>query len=83
LDEDDDFFVEKRDNSTALAQLNEYLPSPSTETITFAAWPLIKRLFFETNIPLPANAACDRLCSAAGHIFTPMRARIGDTNFEN
>ena len=51
--------------------------------MTVVIWPLIKRLFFETNIPLPANAACKHLFSAAGHIFTPMRARIGDTNFEN
>ena len=75
LDEDDDFFVKKSDNPTALTQLDEYLLSPSTETMTV--------LFFETNPPLPASAACERLFSAAGHIFTPMRARIGDTNFEN
>jgi len=33
LDEDDDFFIKKRDNSTALTQLDEYLLSPSTETM--------------------------------------------------
>jgi len=59
-DEDDDFFVKKRDNSTALTQLDEYLPSPSTETMTVAAWPIIKRLLFETNTPLLASAGCKR-----------------------
>ena len=75
-DEDDDFFLLKGATiSTTLTQLDEYLLSPSTETMTV--------LFFETNPPLPASAACERLFSVAGHIFIPMRARIGDTNFEN
>ena len=49
-------------------------------------WSLIRRLFIETietKTPLPASAACKHLFSAAGHIFTAPRARIGDTNFEN
>jgi hypothetical protein len=81
--EDGDFFVKKRDNSTALTQLDEYLLSPSIETMTVIAWPLNKRLFFETSTPPPASAACERLFSATRHIFSPMRACIGDTNFEN
>ena len=56
-DEDDDFFVKK--------QLVEYLLSPSTESMTVAIWPLIKRLFFEINTLLSATAACERLFSAA------------------
>jgi len=82
-DKNDYFFVKKCDNSTALMQLGELLLSPSTETMTVAAWPLNKRLFFETNTPLPTSAACEYLFSAAGHIFTPMSAGIGDTNSEN
>ena len=73
-DENDDFFVKKCDNSTALMQLDEYLLNPSTEMMTVTA-------FFKTNTPLPASTTCERLFSAAGHIFTPMRARIGNTNF--
>ena len=46
LDVDDNFFVKICNKSTALKQLDEYLPSPSTEMMTVAAWPLIKRLLF-------------------------------------
>ena len=82
-DEDDNFFVKKRDNSTAVTQLDEYLLSSSTETILVAAWPVNKRLLFETNTSLPTSAAREGQFSAAGRIFTPMRERIDDTNFGN
>jgi len=82
-DENDYVFVKKEDNSTALTQFDEYLPSPSTEMMTVTAWPLIERLLCKTNTFLPASATCKHLFSAAGHIFTPMGACIGDTNFEN
>ncbi|KAK2185108.1 hypothetical protein NP493_246g02106 [Ridgeia piscesae] len=82
-DDDDDFFVKKRSNCSGLVQLDEYLLNRSTETAAVMAWPLIKELFIRTNTPLPASAACKRLFSAAGHIFTPLRARIGDKNVEN
>jgi len=40
-------------------------------------------MFFETKTPLLASAAHECLFSGAGHIFTPLSARTGDTNFEN
>ena len=56
-EDDDDFFARRRNDLTELTQLDEYLLSRSTETVSVAAWPLMKRLFFETNTALPASAA--------------------------
>jgi hypothetical protein len=82
-DSDDAFFAHKKKTSSGLLQLEEYLSSQSTETSSIMAWPLLKDLFVKTNTALPASAACERLFSAAGRIFMPLRARIGDKNFEN
>ena len=73
-DEDDDFFVKKRDNPTAVTQLDEYRPIPSTETMTVAALSLIKRLFFETNTPLPGKRCMRALvqCSLA-YLFSELK----------
>ena len=82
-DDDAFFFPRKKQSSSGLLQLEEYLSSQSTETSSITTWPLLKDLFMKTNTALPASAACERLFSAAGRIFTPLRARISDQNFEN
>jgi len=84
LDEDDNFFVKKRDNSSALTQLDEYLLSPSTETMTVVAWTIIKQLFFKQKT-LPCQLALDTSnCSVQLDISSPqMTSHISDTNFEN
>jgi len=74
-DEDGEFFVKKRDNSIAQTQLDEYLASTSTETMTVAAWQLIKRLFFETNTPLPASLHASA-CSVQLGITSPAGAML-------
>ena len=48
-----------------------------------ACMPVLAKVFVRLNTPLPASAACERLFSAAGRIFTPSRARIGAISFEN
>lgn len=36
----------------------------------------------EHNSPLQSSAACERLFSTAGLVFTPKRSKLSDANFE-
>ena len=47
------------------------------------AYPKLRILFVELNTALPASAACERLISAAGLIFKPLRACIGMQNLSS
>ena len=87
-DEDDLFFSSRRKkNSFATDHLDQYLAAGRVghhiHLSSLNAWPQLKSLFVELNTPLAASAACERLFSVAGLIFTPRRACLGDTNFEN
>ena len=82
-DDDDDFFAHKKRQSSGQVQLEQYLASDSASVASLAAWPVLAKVFVRLNTPLPASAACERLFSAAGRIFTPSRARIGAVSFEN
>ena len=88
-DEDDDidsFFVTVS-NPTAtvsvLEQLNNYMQQPVGDVKSICQFPQLKELFVRLNTPLPVSAACERLFSCAGQIFTPKRATISDGNFEH
>ena len=62
--------------------LEQFLATPCGDMSFLATWPRLRKLFIELNKPLPESAACQRLFSAAGLIFKPLRACIGDANFE-
>ncbi len=47
------------------------------------SFPAVCHLSLRLNTALPASAACKRLFSTAGLIFTPKRARVDSKNFEN
>ena len=81
-DTNDGFFVRQRRHSSGQMQLEEYLAGRSGDLSALSAYPLLCKLFVKLNTALPANAACERLFSRAGFIFTPKRARIRDANFE-
>jgi len=69
--------------STRASDLDGYLACASEEMELLHSFPLVKKLSLKLNTPLPASAACERLFSCAGQLFTPRRARLDSTNFEN
>ena len=88
-DKDDDidsFFVTVQKPTatvSVLEQLNSYLQQPVGDVESLGLFPQLKELFVRLNTPLPASAACERLFSSTGQIFTPKRATISDVNFEH
>lgn len=82
-DEDDLFSSIKTVPSPTASELDGYLACASEEMGLLHSFPLVKKLSLKLNAPLPASAACERLFSCAGQLFTPKRARLDSTNFEN
>ncbi|KAL1249120.1 hypothetical protein QQF64_020125 [Cirrhinus molitorella] len=82
--DDDDFF--SRPLSTKLQsplELDGYLACASDSMDLLHSFPAIKKLSIKLNTALPASAACERLFSCAGLLFTSKRSRIDSVNFEN
>lgn len=82
--EEEDYFDIMKDNVQETSkQLDVYLASTATTMVVLKSVPAVYRLSLKVNTPLPASAACERLFSSAGQIFTPKRGRLGSENFEN
>ena len=83
--EEDDFFssMAKRSSTKVTSELDSYLGMANEDKSIFNSLPKLKKLFIKLNTPLPASAACERLFSCAGLIFSPKRANIGSSSFEN
>lgn len=64
-------------------QLDAYLANTSTSMDILKSVPTVFNLFLKLNTPLPASAACERMFSTAGHIFSAKRGRLGSKSFEN
>lgn len=84
-EEEEDFFsVIKQSSSQENAkQLETYLGCPGDTMDILKSFPAVCHLSLRLNTALPASAACERLFSTAGLIFTPKRARVDSKNFEN
>ncbi|KAL3973689.1 pogo transposable element with ZNF domain [Sarotherodon galilaeus] len=82
-DEEDFFFSMKSKRPQGTGELDGYLACVSDKMDLLNSFPHIKKLSLKLNTGLPASAACERLFSCAGLLFTAKRARMSSTNFEN
>ncbi|KAI7790418.1 hypothetical protein IRJ41_024244 [Triplophysa rosa] len=82
-DEEDFFSSMKSKRSQTIGELDGYLACVSNGIELLNSFPHIKKTFSKVNTGLPASAACERLFSCAGLLFTAKRARMNSTNFEN
>ncbi|KAL3993420.1 trace amine associated receptor [Sarotherodon galilaeus] len=82
-DEEDFFFSMKSKRPQGTGELDGYLACVSDKMDLLNSFPHIKKLSLKLNTGLPASAACERLFSCAGLLFTAKRARMNSTNFEN
>ena len=70
------------DCATKLSEVELYIADSGSQVQDLEKYPLLKRLFLKYNAPLPSSASCERLFSVAGRIFSAVRNRISDRNFE-
>lgn len=82
-DEEDFFSLMKSRRSQGTGELDGYLSCISNKMDLLNSFPRIKNLSLKLNTGLPASAACERLFSCAGLLFTAKRARMNSANFEN
>lgn len=82
-DEEDFFSSMKSKRPQGIGELDGYLACVSDKMDLLNSFPHIKKLSLKLNTGLPASAACERLFSCAGLLFTAKRARMNSTNFEN
>lgn len=83
--DDDGFFssMKKTHGQESVKQLEGYLASKVDNKEILQSYPAVCKLSLKINTALPASAACERLFSTAGLIFSPRRARLDARNFEN
>ena len=85
-DEEDFFSSMKHAHSqetSTTKQLDTYLACTAGGMDIFQSCPAVAKLSLKLNTALPASAACERLFSAAGLLFSPRRGRIHSQNLEN
>ncbi|KAL1268614.1 hypothetical protein QQF64_033977 [Cirrhinus molitorella] len=82
-DEEDFFSSMKSRRSQGTGELDGYLACVSDKMDLLNSFPHIRNLSLKLNTGLPASAACERLFSSAGLLFTAKQARMNSANFEN
>ncbi|XP_030581715.1 uncharacterized protein LOC115777851 [Archocentrus centrarchus] len=83
--EEDDFFslIKQSHSQENAKQLESYLSCPAETMDVLKSFPALCNMSLRLNTPLPASAACERLFSTAGLIFTSKRGSLDSKNFEN
>lgn len=83
LSSDDFFFaLQLSQAQDDYKQLDRYLAYSADHMDLLKSFPAVCKLSVKLNKPLPASAACERLFSIAGLVFSPRRARPNSRNFE-
>lgn len=80
-----DFFSsisQRKQSSVKFTEVELYLADSSDKIESLEKYQILKRLYRKYNVTLPSSASCERLFSVAGRIFSPVRSRISDKNFE-
>ncbi|XP_061750887.1 uncharacterized protein LOC133549465 [Nerophis ophidion] len=82
--DEDDFFASLNTGQSQTGELERYLSCPSTGGMDLLLFfPQIKSLSMKINTGLPASAACERLLSHAGLLFTAKRSQLHSVNLES
>ncbi|XP_072530968.1 zinc finger BED domain-containing protein 4-like [Salminus brasiliensis] len=82
-DEEVFFSLIKSIRAQGTEELDGYLACVSNKMDLLNSFPHIKKLSLRLNTGLPASAACERLFSCDGLLFTAKKARMNSTDFEN
>ncbi|KAI9565177.1 hypothetical protein GHT06_008954 [Daphnia sinensis] len=72
----------KRRASVETDEVDSYFAEGNSDITMLNRFPTIKKIFQEYNTGLPSSAACERLFSTAGLIFSSRRCSLSDPNFE-
>lgn len=83
--DDDDFFsvLQSCQAQDGAKQLDGYLACSADHMDLLKSFPVVCKLFPKLNTALPASAACKRLFSIAGLVFSPRRPRLNSHYFES
>ncbi|XP_052463040.1 uncharacterized protein LOC128020264 [Carassius gibelio] len=84
LSDEDDFFASMELGKSQVGELERYLSCMSPAGMDLLhSFPHIKKLSLKLNTGLPASAACERLFSHAGLLFTAKRSQLHSKNLES
>lgn len=84
--DEDDFFSSLQASSKTqdgVKQFDAYLSCSADHMDLLKSFPSVCKLSVKLNTPLPASAACERLFSIAGLVFSPRRVRLNSRHFES
>ncbi|XP_060776458.1 uncharacterized protein LOC132885944 [Neoarius graeffei] len=83
--DEDDFFssLQVLKTQDGAKQLDAYLSCSADHMDLLKSFSSVCKLSVKLNTPLPASAACERLFSIAGLVFSPQRVQLNSRHFES